>query len=44
MGQRVWGVGLEIVVRGLGLAGLMTRIVGRDARRRLGLATRCEWQ
>jgi uncharacterized protein (DUF983 family) len=41
MGRRVWGVGLGIVVRILGLVALIARIVGRDARRRLGLATRC---
>ena len=41
MGRRVWGVGLGIAVRYLGRAGLITRIVGRDARPRLGLAIRC---
>lgn len=41
MGRRVRGVDLGIVARGLGLVGRITRIVGRDARQRLGLAIRC---
>lgn len=41
MGRRVWGVGLGIVVRYLGLVALVAHIVGRDARRRSGLALRC---
>lgn len=41
MERPVMEVGLGIVVRILGLAGLMPRIVDLDASQRLGLATRC---